>query len=108
MSRSDGPVRTNWPFSVFDSFAARSADCSWGLFVLSSLHMDFPITASDLLSLLDRLPYLTKLKIIEPVYTRHSHTERLISDELLYGLCIGTETGPFREKPRPLDFSTSF
>ncbi|THU92861.1 hypothetical protein K435DRAFT_780083 [Dendrothele bispora CBS 962.96] len=93
-----GCPRPTWPLDVFSNFAARSADRGSGLFTLSSLHIKaFPITVFDLLSVLNRLPCLIELEITEPNDRSSRLEERSfrVSDEFLYGLCIGTtSTGP--------------
>ncbi|THV04352.1 hypothetical protein K435DRAFT_202198 [Dendrothele bispora CBS 962.96] len=88
--------RMTWPLNIFDSFVSRSTDHISGLFTLSSLCIELPITAFNLSSVLDRLPCLTELEITEhgDAYTPDSE-ERLICDEFLYGLCISqTNVGP--------------
>ncbi|THU78160.1 hypothetical protein K435DRAFT_876951 [Dendrothele bispora CBS 962.96] len=88
-----GHSRQTWPLNVFNNFVVRSADSRSGLFMLSSLHINgFPITVLGLLAVLKRLPCLSELEITEP-------EEQLISDELLYGLCLGMNTGPSGEQP---------
>ncbi|THU83269.1 hypothetical protein K435DRAFT_432187 [Dendrothele bispora CBS 962.96] len=88
--------RMTWPLDVFNSFVARSTVHNSGLFTLSSLCIKLPITAFNLLSVLDCLSCLTELEITEhsDAYTPDSE-ERLICDEFLYGLCISqTNVGP--------------
>ncbi|THV03753.1 hypothetical protein K435DRAFT_851542 [Dendrothele bispora CBS 962.96] len=89
MFEDSGPT---WPLDVFNNFVARSADPGSGLFMLSSLRIDkFPITVLGLLAVLNCLPFLSELEITE--HRGKVEEERLISDELLYGLHQENSTG---------------